>query len=43
MPQEHVLHVSDFKGPLEERVVIEINLAHRKVVRGSPVGIHLPQ
>ena len=36
------LHVRPFKGFPEERVVHEIDLPDRKVVRGSPVGVNFP-
>ena len=41
VPQQPRLHVLDGKRCLEQRVVEEINLADRQIVRGAPVGIHL--
>src|SRR5476651_2631758 len=40
VPQEHVLHVRERQGSLQQRVVVKIDLANRKTVRGSPVGVH---
>src|SRR5208337_492200 len=35
------LHVRQFQRLLQQRVVVEINLADRKIVGGAPVGIYL--
>ena len=37
--QQHVLHVRERQRPLQQRIVVEINLADRQVVGGAPVGI----
>ena len=35
------LHVLDGERLTEERVVHEIDLAHRQKIRGAPIGVHL--
>ena len=40
VPEQHVLHVRERQGPLQQRIVVEIDLADREVVRGAPVGVH---
>ena len=39
--QQHVLHVRERQRPLQQRIVVEINLADRQIVGGAPVGVHL--
>ena len=39
--QQHVLHVRERQRPLQQRIVVEIDLADRQVVGGAPVGVHL--
>ena len=39
--QQHVLHVRERQRPLQQRIVVKINLADRQIVGGAPVGIHL--
>ena len=39
--QQHVLHIRERQRPLQQRIVVEINLADRQIVRGAPVGVHL--
>ena len=41
VPEQHVLHVRERQRPLQQRIVVEIDLADRQVVGGAPVGIHL--
>ena len=41
VPQQHVLYVRERQRPLEQRIVVEINLADRQVVCRAPVGVHL--
>ncbi len=41
MSQQHVLHVRNRQWPLQQRVVVEINLAYRQIVGGTPVGVYL--
>ena len=41
MPEQHVLHIRERQRPLQQRIVVEINLADRKIVGGAPVGVHL--
>jgi hypothetical protein len=41
MTQQAWLDVVPPQGLLQERVVIEVNLADRKIVRGSPIGVEL--
>ena len=38
--QQHVLHVRERQRPLQQRIVVEVDLADRQVVGGAPVGIH---
>ena len=40
VPQQHVLHVRERQRPLQQRIVVEINLADRQIVGGAPVGVH---
>ena len=39
--QQHVLHIRERQRPLQQRIVVKINLADRQIVGGAPVGIHL--
>jgi hypothetical protein len=39
--QQHVLHVRKHQRPLQQRIVVEIDLAHRQIVGSAPVGVHL--
>ena len=41
--QQHVLHVRERQRPLQQRIVVEINLADRQIVGGPPVGIDLAE
>ena len=41
MAQQHMLHVREYQRPLQQRIVVEINLADRQIVGGAPVRIHL--
>jgi len=41
VPEQHVLHVRERKRALQERIVVEIELADRQIVGGAPVGLHL--
>ena len=38
--EQHVLDVAERERPPQQRVVAEIDLADRQVVRGAPVGVH---
>ncbi len=40
VPEQHVLHVRERQRPLQQRVVVEIDLADRQIVGGAPVGVH---
>ena len=40
VPQQHVLHVRERQRPLQQRIVVEIDLADRQIVGGAPVGVH---
>ena len=42
-PRQHVLHIRERQRPFQERVVVQVDLADRQIVRGAPVGIHLVQ
>src|SRR5271157_1628133 len=39
--QQHVLHIRQSQRPLQQRIVVEINLAYRQIVGGTPVGVDL--
>ena len=39
--EQHVLDVRERQRPLQQRIVVEIDLADRQIVGGAPVGIHL--
>ena len=39
--QQHVLDVRERQRPLQQRIVVEIDLADREIVGGPPVGVHL--
>ena len=39
--QQHVLHIRERQRPLQQRIVVKINLADRQIVGGAPVGVHL--
>jgi hypothetical protein len=39
--QQHVLHIRERQRPLQQRIVVKINLANRQIVGGAPVCIHL--
>ena len=41
--QQHVLDVGERQRPLQQRIVVEINLADRQIVGGAPVSVQLPQ
>jgi len=43
VPQQHVLDVRQGQRPLQQRIVIEINLSDRQIVGGAPVSVHLVQ
>src|ERR1700722_6240361 len=43
MPEEHVLDVRGSQRFAQQRVVAEVDLAHRQVVGRAPVGVHLLQ
>jgi hypothetical protein len=40
-PEQHVLHIGERQWPLQQRIVVEIDLPDRQIVGGAPVGIHL--
>jgi len=41
MSDRQRLHVREFQRPLQQRIVIEINLADRQIIRRPSVGIDL--
>ena len=41
VPDHQRLHVRQFQRLLQQRIVVEINLADRQIVGGAPIGIHL--
>ncbi len=41
--QQARLHVVQGERALQQRIVLEVDLADRKIVGGSPVGVHLGQ
>jgi hypothetical protein len=38
--QQHMLHIAERQRPLQQGIVVEVDLPDRKIVRGPPVGIH---
>ena len=38
--EQPVLHIFSLQGLLEQRVVLEIDHAYRKVITGPPIGVH---
>src|SRR5450432_4112056 len=40
MTEQHSLHVSERQRPLQQRIVVKINLSDRKIVRRPPIGIY---
>jgi hypothetical protein len=42
MPQKPRLDVVQNKRPLQKRIVLQINLPHRKIIRRPPVSMHPP-
>jgi hypothetical protein len=38
--QEPGLDVLELEGPLQQRVVEQVDLPDRQVIRGAPVGVH---
>jgi hypothetical protein len=38
--QQHGLHIRERERTLEQRIIEEINLADREVIRRAPIGIH---
>src|ERR1019366_785330 len=43
VPQQHMLHVCERQRPLQQRIVVKINLPNRKIVSGAPIRIHLAE
>ena len=41
VPDHQRLHVRQFQRLLQQRIVVEVNLADRQIVGGAPVGVHL--
>ncbi len=41
--QQHALHIGECQGPLQQRIVVKIDLSDRQIVGGAPVRIHLPE
>src|SRR5579872_3978603 len=41
--QQHVLHVRQRQRALQQRIVEQVDLPNRQVVRGAPVSVHPPQ
>jgi hypothetical protein len=39
--QQHVFHVRERQRPLQQRVVVQINLTDRQIVGDAPIGIQL--
>jgi hypothetical protein len=39
--QQHVLHIRKRQRPLQQRIVVKINLVDRQIIGGAPIGIHL--
>ena len=43
VPDHQRLHVRQFQRLPKQRIVIEINLADREIVRGTPIRVHFSQ
>src|ERR1035437_3422519 len=43
MSQQHALHIGERQRPLQQRIVVQINLADRQIVGGAPIRVHLAQ
>ena len=41
--QQHALHIGERQRPLQQRIVVEIDLADRQIVRRAPIGVDLAQ
>ena len=41
--QQHMLHIRERQRPLQQRIVVKINLADRQIVGGAPVGVHFAE
>src|SRR5579862_8700269 len=40
MAEQHWFHMRESERLFQQRIVIEVELTHRQVVGGSPVGVH---
>ena len=43
MPYDQRLHMRQLQRFAKKRVVVEVDLSHRQIVGGAPIGIHLEQ
>ena len=43
MSEKHMLHIREGQRPLQQWIIVEINLPDRQVVRGAPVSVQLPE
>ena len=43
VPHQHMLHVCERQRPLQQRIVVKINLPNRQIVSGAPIRIHLAE
>jgi len=43
MAKKPWFYVSESQRLSEQRIVVQVDLAHRQIVRSPPVGIHLPE
>ncbi len=41
--QQHMFHIRERQRPLQQRIVVKIDLPDREIIRGPPIGVHLPQ
>ena len=41
--EQHGLHIRERQRPFQQRIVVEINLAHRQIVGRAPVGVHFAE
>ena len=43
MPQQARLDVFQLERLLQQRIVVQINLADGQIIGGAPIGVHLPE
>src|SRR5580704_12219409 len=43
MSEQHVLHISKRQRPLQQRIVVKVDLADRKIIGRAPIRVHPSQ